>query len=79
MLLVKSLILYFFLLVLEVFFNFTLDAIQKYSKFANVLLKNNLKFILYKKSDFFLPILSFMLLVEKVDLITEKQNGIYNL
>lgn len=68
----SSLILYFFLLILEVFLNFTLDIIYKRSRFSEIFLEKGLKFILYKGSGpvTFNP--SLMLLPAKADHIPEE-------
>lgn len=65
---------HFFLLILEVLFNFILDIIYKYGKFSKTLLKKSLEFILSKKVDFILLFLIFMLLSSKIDPILEKQS-----
>lgn len=56
------------------FFNFILNAIYKYSRFAKILLKKGLKFVLYKESNVVLFNLNLILLLVKVDLITKKQS-----
>lgn len=45
----KNLILYFFLFILEVSFNFILDIVYKYNRFSDTLLKKGFKYILSDK------------------------------
>lgn len=51
MLQIKSLILYFLLLLLEISLNLGLDTGHKQNKFFEILLKKSLKFILNKKNS----------------------------
>lgn len=69
----RSLVMYFFLLVLQVYFYFTSDVVYKYGRFSRTLLKECLEFILYKESDPVLLSLGFVLLPIKVDSISKKQ------
>lgn len=41
----RGLILYFFLLILGVLFNFALDIVYKYDRFSETLLKKGFKFV----------------------------------
>lgn len=68
----KSLVLYLFLLILKVFFNFVLDTIYKYSKFFKALLEKSLEFFPDKKGSPVLFFLRFMLLLLKIDFIRKK-------
>lgn len=69
----KNLVLYFFLLVLRVFFNFILDAIYKSNRFIKILLKKDFKFILSRVDNIVLFYLSFILLPAKIDFLLEEQ------
>lgn len=44
-----GLILYFFLLILRVLFNFVLDIVYKYNRFSKTLLKKGFEFVLNNK------------------------------
>lgn len=68
----KSLVLYLFLLILKVFFNFVLDTIYKYSKFFKALLEKSLEFFPGEKGSPVLFFLRFMLLLLKIDFIIKK-------
>lgn len=71
MLQVKSLILYFFLLILRVFFNLTPNVIHKRDRFSKTLLEKNLEFVLYKQVGSVLLSSSFMLLPPEIDPLSE--------
>lgn len=64
---------YFFLLVLQVAFDFTSDVINKYGAFFKTLLEKDFEFVLSKKSNPVLLNLSFMLLPAKLDSISKKK------
>lgn len=70
----KSLVLYFFLLVLEVSFNFILDVIHKYSRFSETFPEKGLEFVIYGGNGSVMFDLSLMLVPAKVDSIREEQN-----
>lgn len=72
MLQVKNLVLYFFLLVLGISFDFTPDIINKYDRFSEILLEECFEFVLSKGSNLITLNLSFMLLLAEVNLISEK-------
>lgn len=74
MLQVRSLVLYFFLLVLQVSFDFTLDIINKRGGLSKTLLKESFKFVLSKDSNLIPLNLSLVLLPMEVDSISEKQS-----
>lgn len=76
MLQVRSLILYFFLLVLEISLNFCLDIGHKRDKFSKILLEKDLKFILNKGDGTVMFNLSLVLLLVEVDFILAKQGCI---
>ena len=63
----RSLVLYFFLLVLEVLFNLTPDTIYKCSRFSKTLLEKSLKFVLCEKGGLRLFNPSFILLLAKIN------------
>lgn len=65
----KSLVFNFFLLILEISFNFTLNTVYKCNKFFKILLEKSLKFVLYKKSNLVLLNPNFVLLLIEVDFI----------
>lgn len=69
----KSPVLYFFLLVLQVFFYFSPDIINEYGRFSKILLKKNLELVLCKEKNLVLLNLSLVLLLAKVYPILEKQ------
>ena len=69
----RSPILYFFLLVLGVSFDFTPDIINKRDKFSKTLSEECLEFVPSEGSDSVLLNLSFVLLPAEVDFISEKQ------
>ena len=69
----KNPVLYFFLLVLQVSFNFTPDVVNKRSGFFETLLKEGLKIVLSKESNPVTLNLSFLLLLAEVDLILKEQ------
>lgn len=52
----KNLILHFFLLILEVLFNFAQDIVYEYSQFSKALSKKRFEFVPGKKVD---PVLFF--------------------
>lgn len=68
----KNLILYFFLIIIKSFFNFTLDVICKYNRFFKILLEKILKFALYKKNNHVLFNFYFILLLIKINFIIKK-------
>lgn len=70
---IKSLILYFFLLILGVFFNLTLDIIYKRNRFSKTFPKKSLKFVPYRGCGPVILDLSLILLLVEVDLILKKQ------
>lgn len=72
MLQVKDLVLYFFLQVLQVSFNFALDIINKYDGFSEILSKKSLEFVLSKRSNPVLLNLSLVLLPVEIDSILEE-------
>lgn len=67
-------ILHFFLLILEVLFNPTLDVIYKPNRFSKNLLKKSLEFVLDEKSSLILFFLSLVLLPSRIDLILKEQS-----
>lgn len=67
MLQMKSLVLYFFLLVLKISFNLTLDIVYKRSRFFKTLLKKGLKFVLYEEKNSVLFNLSFVFLLAEIN------------
>lgn len=71
---VRSSVLYFFLLVLQVFFNFILDIVYKSGGFSKTLLKEVLKFVPGEWSNPVSLNLSFVLLSAKIDSIAEEQS-----
>lgn len=70
----KSLILYFFLLILRILFDFSLDAIYKYNRFSKILLKKIFKFVLGKRVSLILFLLYFILLSLKVYFVLKKKS-----
>lgn len=70
----KSSILYFLLLVLGIALNFCLNIGLKWGRFSKTLLKEDLKFVLWKKDDIIAFNLSLVLLLAEVNLILEKQS-----
>ena len=73
MLQVRSPVLYFFLLVLRVFFDFSSDVVYKRSGFSKTLSKEGFEFILNEKVYPVLLNLSFVLLPSEIDPILEEQ------
>lgn len=71
---VKSLILYFFLIMLKIILNLSPDTSYKHSKFLKTLLKKSFKFALSKKDNIITFNLSFELLLAEVNSISKKQN-----
>lgn len=69
----KSLVLYFLLLVLGILLNLGLDTCYKQSRFFKTLLKKNLKFILSKGVVVAFD-LSLMLLPAKINPIVKEQS-----
>lgn len=69
----RSPVLYFFLLVIKVFFDFIPNVVNKRGRFFKTLLEKCFAFVLNKGSDPILLNLSFMLLPMEVDPISEKQ------
>lgn len=72
MLQVKSLIFYFFLLVIEILFNFYLDIGYKQDKFSKILPKKYLKFVLSRENSIVALNLNIVLLLAEIDLVTEE-------
>lgn len=70
----KSLILYFFLLVLKISLNFDLNAGYKQDRFYKILLKKDLEFSLSKGGGTIAFDLSLMLLSAKINLVAEEQS-----
>lgn len=73
MLQLESLILYFFLLVLGILFNFCSNIGYKQGGFFEILLKKSRKFEPNKRDSIVIFNLSFVLLPVKVDFVAEKQ------
>lgn len=69
----KSLILYFFQLVLEIPLNLDLNANYKRGRFFKTLLEKGFKFILSKSKAVAFD-LSLVLLLGKIDLVTKEQS-----
>lgn len=65
----RSLVLNFFLLVLRILFNLTLNVSHKYNKFFATLSKKSFEFILSNKKSIVAFNLSFILLLIEVELI----------
>lgn len=65
---------YFFLLVLRISLDFYLDASYKQDRFSKTLPKKSFKFVLNRKIGIIAFHLNFMLLLAKIDLLTEKQS-----
>ena len=74
MLQVKSLVLYFFLLILGVSFDFTPDIVNKRGRFSETLLEEGLEFVPSEKSNSVLLNLSLMLLPAEVNSILKEQS-----
>lgn len=71
-------VLYFFLLILEVFFNFTPDAIHKCGRFSKFLLEKGLEFIPCEGVGSILLCPSLMLLPPEIDpLLAERDHKRY--
>lgn len=68
----KSLICYFFLLILEISLHFNLDASHKWGRFFKTLLEKDFKFILNRNNSIIAFNLSFVLLLAEVNLVLEK-------
>lgn len=75
----KALILYFFLLILEIPLNFSPDIGYKQDRFSKALLKKSYEFVLNKKDGFIAFNLGFVLLLAKINSILEKQSYKKNL
>lgn len=69
----KSLVLYFFLLILGVLFKLILDIVHKCSRFSKTLSEKGLKFVLSKGRGPVTFDSGFMLLSAKIDLISKKR------
>lgn len=69
---VKNLVLYFFLLILKIIFNFSLDTGYKCGRFFKTLLEKSFKFVLNWRDCIVMFISSFILLLTKVNLILER-------
>lgn len=67
-----SSILYFFLLVLKIPLNFSLDIIYKQSRFFKILAKKCFKLAPNKRDDTFMFDLSLVLLLAEIEYIAEK-------
>lgn len=70
----KKLILYFFLLILEVSLNFILDIVYKHSRFSKIVSKKSLKFVLGKRNGPITFDLGLILLPVKIDPLIKEQN-----
>lgn len=68
----RSLVWYFFLMVLKISFNLTLNAIYKRSKFFKTLSEKSFKFILDKKNSSILFIFYLILLTVEINLVSKK-------
>lgn len=68
----KSLVLYFFLLILKVPFNHIPDAIYKYDKFFKIFSEKNFKYIFNRINNSILFKLSLILLLAKTDFFSKK-------
>lgn len=70
---------------MRILFYFSLNASYKSGEFFKTLLKKDLKFVLYKRDSIVIFNLDLMLLLVKINLITEKQGckkivlGIYGI
>lgn len=71
----RSPVLYFFPLVLEVWFNLISDVVNKRSRFSKTLFEKNLKFILSRRSGPVTFVPGFSLLSADVDSIPEIRNS----
>lgn len=71
---VKKPVLYFFLLVLQVFFDFTPDVVNKRGRFSKILSEKCFKFVLSEESNPVPLNLNLVLLPIKVDFILKKQD-----
>lgn len=71
---VESSILYFFLLVLKILFNLSLDISCKQDKFSKILQKKSLKFISKNSNGTILFNLSLVLFLVEVNFISKKQS-----
>lgn len=65
---------YFFLLVLEVFFDLISNVVYKYDRFSETLLEESLEFVSFEKNNPVLLNYSFVLLAVEIDSILEKQS-----
>lgn len=65
----RSTILYFLLLILEISLNLCLDVDHKQDRFTKTLSEEGFKFILNKKNNTIVFNLSFVLLIAEVNLI----------
>lgn len=65
---------YFFLLILGILLNFSLDAGYKCGRYSETLPKKDLKFDLSRGNDIVIFNSSFMLLPIEINLITEEQD-----
>ena len=70
----RSPVLYFFLLVLQVSFDFIPDVIYKRGGFSEILSEEGLEFVLIKRSNPVLVNLSFVLLPTEIDPISKEQS-----
>lgn len=71
----KSLILYFFLLILRFSLNLSPNASYKQDKFPKILLKKDFEFILNKRGNIILFDLNFILLLREIYLVIKKPNN----
>lgn len=62
----KSSVLYFFLLILKIFFDFILDNVYNYGRFSKTLLKRSLKLVSCKSNHLILLNLGHVLLPVEV-------------
>lgn len=68
----KDPILHFFLLILEILFNFVLDNVYKCGEFIKTLLKKSLKFVLHDEVSLVLFFYYFLLLPSKFNSILKE-------
>lgn len=68
----KNPILYFFLLILEILLNFSLNIYHKCDRFSKTLLEKGFKFVLYKKNNTIAFNLSLVLLSAEIDPIAKE-------
>lgn len=73
MLEVKIPVLYFFLLVLGVFFNLSLNVIYKYSRFAKNFSNKGLKFVLYERNSLVFFNSNLIMLLTKFNIFSKNK------